>query len=81
MPVPLMFFDCFCKHGVDRTMSPFDRCIGNRPIGSASEILDTHHPGQMLQNRVYKLRSIIMDLQLAGAVYQVDVFQLCIRDC
>ena len=81
VPVPLMFFDRFCKHGVDRTMSSLDRCIRHRPIGGASEILDTHHSGQMLQNRVYKLRPIIMDLQLAGAVYQIDVFQQCIRDC
>ena len=81
MPVSLVFFDGFCKHGIDRTMCPLDRCIRNRPISRASEILDTHHSGQMLQNRVYKLRPIVMDLQLAGAVYQVDVFQQCIRDC
>ena len=73
MPVSLMFFDGFCKYSIDCSMSSFDRCVCDRPISFG----DLEFPSFWIGAAESSLQTPTHyhDLQLAGAIDQVDMFQ------
>ena len=62
VPIFLMFFDGLSKDCVDSTVSTFDRGICDRPVRSASQVLDLHHSGKMPYDCVHELWPVIMHL-------------------
>ena len=56
MPVSLVFSDGLCEDRINSPVDPFDCRVRDRPIGSATEVLDPHHSGKMRKDRVDKLR-------------------------